>query len=290
MERRCLIHGELVAESEARVAALDRGFLYADGLFETLRVYGGRPHRLADHWQRLADSCEFLGLPPPPNEPAALIDRVLKANALAAAAVRITWSRGPAPAGPRPAAVGLRPTLLVQARPLPADLAAAAQDGVAARVAPWPSRCRNSPLHHHKTLAYLSSVLALGAAPPGAEPLLINSHGELAEGATSNLFWVQGGAVYTPHPDAGCLPGVTRRVVLEAARAAGLPVHEGFFPVAALAGADEVFLTNAVREVLPLVTLDGRPVGSGTPGSVTRQLQRAYAADVADVADGPAPP
>jgi len=281
MERRCLIHGELVVESAARVAALDRGFLYADGLFETLRVYGGRPHRLADHRARMADSAAFLGLPPPPEELADLVARVLEANGLVEAAVRITWSRGHLPAGPRPAAVGLLPTLLVQTRPLPEDLAAAARDGVAACLLPWPSRCRHSPLHHHKTLAYLSSVLALGAVEPGVEPLLTNSHGELAEGATANLFWVCGGAVYTPHAEAGCLPGITRRVVLERARAAGLPVHEGFFPVAALAVADEAFLTNAVREVLPLVTLGGSPLGSGAPGPVTRQLQRAYAVDVA---------
>lgn len=287
MERRCLIHGELVMESAARVAALDRGFLYADGLFETLRVYGGQPHRLADHRARMANSAVFLGLPPPPEELAGLVARVLEANDLVEAAVRITWSRGHLPAGPRPAGVGLLPTLLIQARPLPGDLTAAAQDGVAACLLPWPSRCRHSPLHHHKTLAYLSSVLALGAVEPGVEPLLINSHGELAEGATANLFWVRGGAVYTPHAEAGCLPGITRRVVLERARAAGLPVHEGFFPAAALGGADEAFLTNAVRGVQPVVALDSRPLGSGVPGPVTRQLQRAYAADVAG---DPVPP
>ncbi len=271
----CLIDGELVPDAEARVSVYDRGFLYADGLFETLRVYRGRPFRLQDHWARLAESARFLALPMPTADPAALIGQLVEATGTQDGAVRFTLTRGQTPRGPRPAG-GTSGTLVVQMRPLPADLERRTVEGIGLRRTPWPLRARGLPLQGHKTLAYLSSVLALGAAGADEEAVLWNTHGHLCEGATSNLFWSSGGRLCTPHPDTGCLRGVARETVLGLAGTLGLDLDEGHFGAEALAGADEAFLTNAVVEVVPAVRLDGRPVGSGAPGPVTRALQDAY--------------
>jgi len=269
------IDGRIVPETEAAVPAADRGFLYGDGLFETVRVYGGRAFRLAEHWARLASSAAFLGLPPPP-APAPVVTGLVDANRAPDAVVRFTWTRGPLPAGPRPGPAG-RPLLLATLRPLPADLADRRDRGMEARTLPWPLRARGLPLQGHKTLAYLDSVLALGRVPPGAEPLLTTTEGHLAEGATSNLFWIREDRLFTPHPDTGCLPGIAREVILRLARAAGLRLDEGFYEPRHLVESDEAFLTNSVVEVVPLVSVDDRPVGSGVPGPRTRWFQRAYA-------------
>ena len=275
----CLLNDRILPECDARVPALDRGFLYADGLFETLRAYGSRPFLLAEHWARMVASAAFLGLPVPSADPAGWIERVLQANALSDASVRITLTRGPLPAGPRPAGAG-EPTFLVQARTLRPHLQRLSAEGLEARRLPWPLRARGLPLQGHKTLAYLPSVLALGAVPEGVEPLLETTEGHVSEGATTNVFWARGGRLCTPHPDCGCLPGITRRLVLSLTARLGIPAEEGLYPAAALAEADEAFVTNAVVEVTPLVRLDGAAVGNGSPGLLTRRLQQAYRDEV----------
>ncbi len=284
--RVCFLNGALVPEPEARVPAQDRGFLYGEGLFETVRVYNGTPFLLSRHWERLLGSCRFLGLPDPPWDPARVIGELLAANRLADGVVRFTWTRGVFPRGPR-AGPGRSPVLVAHLRPVPDDLPVRQARGVGGVRMPWPLRCRGNPLHRHKTLSYLSSVVALGRVGPGEEPLLETAEGLLAEGATSNVFWICGTTLYTPHPDVGCLPGVARGVVLEEAHRTGLRVAEGPFPTEELLRADEAFLTNAVVEVVPLVRVDGRPVGDGEPGPWTRRLQEAYRARVAAERDRP---
>ena len=270
------VTGRTPPERSGTVSAADRGFLYGDGVFETLRAYSRVPFRLRAHWDRLSASGAFLGIPLPDVDPASEVERALKACGLDDAGVRITLTRGPLPEGPRPTPTGGAPTLLFQARPLRPGLEELARTGVAARRAPWPLRARGVPLHGHKTLNYLASVVALGAVGPGEEAVLLNTEGHLAEGATSNLFWVRRGVLYTPSPEAGCLPGLARALVLEEARRLGLEVEEGLHPFRALAGAEEAFLTNSLVEVLPLVALDGEPLGGGRPGPVTWRLQHAY--------------
>jgi branched-subunit amino acid aminotransferase/4-amino-4-deoxychorismate lyase len=166
--------------------------------------------------------------------------------------------------------------LLLQARPLRPELETNAAEGTAVRRLPWPLRARGLPLQAHKTLAYLSSVMALSAVPAGSEPLLETTEGHVSEGAASNIYWAEGGRLFTPHTDAGCLAGVTRALVLRLAEQLEVPTEEGLYPVSHLARADEAFLTNSVVEIVPLTHLDGRPVGAGVPGSMTRRFQSAY--------------
>lgn len=270
------VTGRPPPERTGTVSAADRGLLYGDGVFETLRVYSRVAFRLPAHWDRLSASAAFLGIPLPEVDPRAEVERALEALGLDDAGVRITLTRGPLPEGPRPTPAGGPPTLLFQARPLRPGLDELARTGVAARRAPWPLRARGMPLHGHKTLNYLASVVALGAVGPGEEAVLLNTEGHLAEGATSNLFWVRRGILCTPSPEAGCLPGLARALVLGEGRRLGLEVDEGLHPFHELADAEEAFLTNSLVEVLPLVALDGEPLGGGRPGPVTRRLQRAY--------------
>lgn len=270
----CLIGSELVPESEALIPARDRGFLYGDGLFETLRVYGRKAFRLRDHWQRLTGSAGFLGFSVPPIDPEEAVSRLLSANRVDDAVIRFTLTRGTEPAGPRPGPG--QPLLIGQLRPLPGHLGRRTGEGILGRRLPWPLRARGLPLQAHKTLAYLPSVLALGAALEGEEPILENTEGHVAEGATTNVFWIRDGTVRTPRPEAGCLPGIARALVLELSQTIGISVEEGFWPWAELVDSAEAFVTNSVVEILPLVRLEGEPLGIGRPGPVTRSLQTAY--------------
>ncbi|MBI5446280.1 MAG: aminotransferase class IV family protein [Deltaproteobacteria bacterium] len=291
--RFAIVGRKLVPEAEAVLSASDRGLLFGDGLFETVRAYGGRLPLWEEHWARLRRSAGFLGIPLPAADPHALALRLLEANELSEGSVRVTLTRGapredvPAPR-PEPPERALLPTLLLHARPLRPDLEELRAGGISGRRAPWPLRARGLPLQGHKTLAYLGSVLALARAAAGEEPILETTEGHLAETATGNLFWRQGGEIRTPSLDSGCLPGVARSIVLRAAGALGIPVREGLFPVDDLRQSEEALLTNAVQEVIPLVRFEGAPVGQGSPGPVTVLLQNAYRREVASRLGEPA--
>jgi len=259
------------------ISPFDRGFLYADGVFETLRVYGGKPFRLADHWSRMTASARFLGFDAPVIDPELLISKLVKANQASSASIRITLTRGMKPAGPRPGdCSATKPTLFIQLRDLRPGLAATAENGAAGKRLAHPLRAKGIPFFAHKTLCYLPNILALGEAGNGVEPIIENTDGHVAEGATSNIFWIKDGALYTPAIEAGCLAGVTRKIALALARADGVRVSEGFFPARNLLEADEVFITNSVIEIAPLVSLDGQSIAGGKPGPLTRRLQTAY--------------
>ena len=276
------LDGRLLDLEEARVSPLDRGFLYGDGLFETLRTYRGQPFLLEEHLDRLAASAKDLELPLPPRATLREAVRdVVAANGLDAedARVRLTVTRGAgAPGEVWPAEAGL-PTVLVTAQPvrLPASL----EEGVAAIVASQRVLAGAPPV---KSTSFQAHVLAKAEARrAGAwEALLRNHRGHLAEGATSNLFLVDdAGALRTPPPDAGALPGLTRAVVLRlAASELGLAAREVPVEVDDLRRAREAFLSSSVAEVVPLVRLDGRALGDGAPGPVTRAVREAYRAEV----------
>lgn len=276
-ERFCIVGSRLVKEADASISPFDRGFLYADGIFETLRVYNGKPFRLAEHWSRLVASAKFFGIALPREKPEALTARIVEANGASSAVIRFTLTRGVEPSGPRPGSDSeLNSTLFVQLRELRTEIASIAENGVMGKRLPFPLRAKGIPLFTHKTLCYLPNVVALGKVGPGIEPIIENTDGQVAEGATSNIFWIKDKNLFTPAIEAGCLPGVTRKVVMDLARERGLKIDEGLFPAADILQAEEAFITNSVLEIAPLIKLDDQLISGGIPGLCTRCLQVDY--------------
>lgn len=274
------VNGEWLPAGAARVDAADRGLLYGYGLFETLRVKGGRPVLLERHLDRLFASAPVLGLTLPWDRDtlARLVAECAVRNGVAEGGVRLTVTAGP---GPAFAPGGTAPGLVLTARRAPLYPEDACERGYRAVTAAV-RRNHRSPLAGVKSLNYLDNLLARReAAARGAdEALLLNVDGELAEGAATNLFFVRRGRLCTPEVACGALPGVARGRVLELARSAAgkdagvVSVEAGRYGPEALVEADEAFLTNALMGVMPLVAVDGRPVGDGRPGPVTLLLRR----------------
>ena len=268
------LNGAIVPPDFARIDPADRGFTLADGLFETLRAYGGRPFRLEDHLVRLESSAPALGIP-------LLFDAVriaeaavelLEANALTEgdAAIRCTATRGTGPRGLVPPA-DVQPTLLITTsayHPLPESCSATIVDI---------RRNEGSPLSQMKSLGYLDNVLAArDAAERGAEEaILLNNAGRVAGAARANVFAVLDGRLLTPPLQDGVLPGIARRVVLELAAALRIPTEEVSLSPADLAAASEVFLTYSLFEVSSVRRLDDREFGRSEIAAKLRADYRA---------------
>ncbi|HEX5585705.1 MAG TPA: aminotransferase class IV [Acidimicrobiia bacterium] len=273
------VDGGLVAERDARLSPFDHGLLVGDGVFETVRVYGGELFAWSRHLDRLARSAEGLGLAVPDRDVLrAAADDVLRANALREARVRITVTGGRAPLGSERGDGA--PTVVVAA----SDLRpwAPSTDVV---VVPWPRNERGA-LAGLKTISYAENVRALAFAQDrgAGEAIFANTRDELCEATGSNVFVVHDGRVSTPPGSSGCLLGVTRALVLELCPALGIAVEEVTLPVDALRHADEAFLTSTVREVQPIAHVDGVALPStspGAPGGVTARLAEAFTALVA---------
>ncbi len=258
------LDGRLVEAARARIDPADRGFLLADGLFETIRVAGGEAWRLDAHLARLFAGAEVLELPVPVAG-RALADamaEVIAANGLAEGSLRLTLTRGPGPRGLVPPERP-RPTLLITWAPLAPPLPPARL--VTAAVT---RRNERSPLSRLKTLNYLDAVLARQeAARRGADDaVLLNTAGRVAEATAANLFAVVDGALLTPPVEDGALPGLRRAEVIERLGAEVRPIGP-----TELARATEVFLTTSLG-TRAVVSLDGRQVGAGAPGSVALGL------------------
>lgn len=268
------LNGSYVAGENAVVSAFDRGFLYGDGIFETVKILGEKPFRLEEHLARLGNSAQFLSIPVPEADFEGIISRLADENCLPDGAARITLTRGSSPLGPSPGCGELSPTLLVSVRPLPSDLFQKASRGVSLKTLPWPLRSPGHPLNGHKTLNYLSSVLALSRVSAGEEPLMQTTGGHVSEAASSNVFWRIGEEVFTPSLETGCLPGLMRARVIALLEKSGQAVSQGCYPLEMLKTADEAFLTNAVVGVLPVTALDGTGIGNGQPGPLSARLSR----------------
>lgn len=282
MSIRVYIDGQIHAPAEARVSVLDRGFLFGDSVYETLAWQDGRFIFLDEHLTRLERSARRIYLDPPPRT---RIEQAMRETVAArddaAARVRVIVTRGAGSIVDIDPATATSPLLVVVAQPLGAPSAAAREQGGAVEVV---QKSRSAPGSVDPTVKsgnYLNSVLAIAEArqrnPSASEAILCAANGGIAEGATSNVFLVADGILHTPGLEVGILDGVTRAKVLDLARGAGLTVREpGFVAPERLRGADEVFLTSAVRGILPVTVVDGGPVGDGRPGPVTRRLLGLY--------------
>ena len=270
------LNGKLIPDGEVCISPSDRGLLLGDGLFETMRAYKGDIFRVGAHLKRLMAGAEILGIGVPVDEEDLLraLSRTLGANGLAQsdASLRLTLTRGTGPRGliPSPDA---QSTLLITA----IDLSTDTPSQVIAIIANL-RRNEHSPLANLKTLNYLDNVLARKEAIEiGAdEALLLNTDGNLAEASAANLFAVFDGVLHTPPLGDGALPGITRAVVLELAWGLGIPVMEVSLAPGQLFTAQEAFLTNSLIEIQPLAMVNGRRIGGGEAGEMTRCLQSAY--------------
>ena len=276
------IDGAPVDAAEARVPVFDRGFLYGDSVYEVLRTFGGKPHALGDHLDRLERSASRLMMQIPSR---AEIERALAETLRAAAEpdayVRIIVTRGAGEIGLDPALADA-PRLIIMVRPVKLPERAQYDDGVEVAVV---TRSRSAAPGQPGALDpqvksgnYLVSVLAVAEARRrGAyEAILTDSVGRVTEGGSSNLFLVRGGRIATPPVSAGLLEGITRGKVIALARAGGLAVDElPLWPVD-LHRADEAFLTSSVRGILPIVRADGQPIAGGKPGPITKQVMALY--------------
>jgi len=273
------VNGRLTPAARAGVSVFDRGLLYGDGIFETIRAYGGRLFRIEEHLQRLERSARGIGLKLPHDRPwfARQARRLLTANRLADALIRLTITRGVGPPGLEPP-VAARPTVIITARPFSRYPAALYRRGLRVIIATLRRAPPAAAPPQAKHLNYMVNLLAKREASrrQADDALLLNTAGHLCEGTTSNLSFVRGGVLHTPSRSTGLLEGITRRLIILLARSRRLPVRQGRFFPRALHRADEAFLTNTSYEVMPVVRVDGRRIGDGAPGPMTRRLQRAF--------------
>jgi branched-chain amino acid aminotransferase len=273
------IDGKILPGSEARISVLDNGFVFGDGVYETMRTFGGRPLALGRHLRRLRASAARLEIAIPDTDEvlAGRLEDVMALSGNRESFVRLIVSRG----------VGdisydfdrvKGPTVVLAVKPLQPIPESSYSVGVPVATV---SVRRNHPQTLDpaiKSCNLLNNVLAIREAQSkGAEEaILLNLDGDVAEGASSNIFAVRGGVVVTPPEAAGILSGITREIVIELCPEVGVPVREERLPPEDLRSADEAFLTSSVRDVLPITTVDGAAVGTGRAGPITTKLLEAF--------------
>ena len=268
------LNGQFVPEAQAVVSVHDRGFMYGDGLFETMRVVQGKPFRLAQHLERLQRGADFLKIKCPftPAELQNFIGQLIAKNQMPDAILRVVLTRGPGERGYAPGGGG-KPTLVMSLHATPPlDVENPVRCTLIISSIRVPT---GDPLAAFKTTSKLAHVVArMEAAEKGAdEALLINTDGEVAETAGGNLFWVSRDRVCTVPAGYGVLSGITRAVVLEICRTLGLPTSECIIKPGALRNLKGLFITQSVFGIVPVAALDGKPVA---PSPVVDQLWRAY--------------
>jgi branched-chain amino acid aminotransferase len=269
------LNNSLFDADSAFVSARDSGFLYGAGLFETMRSSNAIVFALDDHLDRLLNSAKVLGIPHKYERDyiAEAVNKTLKANELSEARIRLTLTGGPTGL----AADKQKGTLVITATPFEAYPAHYYEKGALVVLCPFRQNPAD-PTCGHKTCNYLSRLLALdGARQRGAvESLWFTTDNRLAEGCVSNVFIVKDSKVFTPPLSTPVLPGIARKHVLHAAAENSNEVIEQDLFIKDLLGADEVFLTNTLMQILPIAAVEAHVVGDGKVGAVTKKLTEAF--------------
>jgi branched-chain amino acid aminotransferase len=271
------VDGKRLPSEGAHISARDRGFTLADGVFETMKARNGKVFHLERHLTRIGGALRALAIPQPP-ELHDWVDAAVRVAHVPDASIRLTVSRGVSPGGiavpPDPV-----PTVVVTVGRLPAFGTAIYDAGLSAHVASG-RRNEHSITAGLKTLAYTDSVAALiEARHAGAdEVIFLDTAEHCSEASASNLFALIDGTLTTPPTSCAALPGITREAVIGLAADLRVPVDERAFGLDQLNGADEAFLTSSLRGIAPLVRVNGRAIGSGSPGTLTQRVMTAYAA------------
>jgi branched-chain amino acid aminotransferase len=266
---RVWVDGQLVDPSGPAVSALDHSVTVGDGVFETAKIVDGRPFALSRHHRRLERSAAGLGLP---RIDLAFVDKgvaaVLEGDPIPFGRLRYSVTGGIGPLGSDRAEAELTHIVLAAPQPLPPRSGALT-------VVPW-TRNERSAVAGLKTTSYAENVVALARAKQvgAVEAVFANTRGELCECTGSNVFVVVDGVVLTPPADSGLLPGITRELVIEWGRAAGVDIREEALPLEVLTSADEVFITSSTKDVLPIHAVDDRAMPAEHP--VTDTLQQVF--------------
>jgi branched-chain amino acid aminotransferase len=272
------IDGKYLPDDQAKISVFDHGFLYGDGVFEGIRAYNGRVFRLKEHLDRMYDSAKTIDLHPPlsKDELAEVICEVLRKNKLENAYIRPIISRGVGDLGLDPRKCP-KPSVIVITTSWGAMYGDLYDKGLKAITVSVRRNPAEALPPNVKSLNYLNNILAKIEAnyKGGDEAIFFDTNGYVSEGSGDNLYVVKNGEILTPST-LNNLRGVTRMVLLEIARSMGITVKEqnlGYFD---LYSADEMICTGTAAEVAPITWVDGRVIGNGKPGPVTRQLMAAF--------------
>jgi branched-chain amino acid aminotransferase len=273
------LNGKLIDKADAKISVYDHGLLYGDGVFEGIRVYDGTVFRLREHVDRLYESARhiYLDIPLSREQLAEAITSTVQANGKRNGYIRAVVTRGAGSLG-----LDIRKTTDPQVIIIVDDISMYPpelyENGLEIITAATIRNHPNAVNPRIKSLNYLNNILAKieGVRAGCLEALMLNHKGEVAECTGDNVFLVKRGVLKTPPVDAGILEGVTRNAVIELARAASIPVQETALTRHDVYAADECFLTGTAAEVIPVVKCDGRPIGTGKPGPVTKQLRERF--------------
>jgi len=279
MSLKIFISGQHYDKEHAKISVYDHGLLYGDGVFEGMRSYGGKVFRLAEHLDRLWNSAKAICLEIPMTKEAmaSAVNETLKVNGISDGYIRLLVTRGSGTLGLDPNRCS-NPEVIIITDFIALYPQEFYENGLQIITA---STIRNHTAALNprvKSLNYLNNILAKieGAQAGCVEALMLNSKGEVAECTGDNIFLVTRGEVLTPPIDAGILEGITREAVIQLAREAGLTVREIALTRHDVYVADECFLTGSAAEVVPVVKVDSRVIGSGQPGLVTKDLTRRF--------------
>jgi len=274
------LNGKFVPRSEAKVSVFDRGYLYGDGVFEGIRGYNGRIFRLDQHLERLYRGARAicLDLPLTPEEFKDVIIETVRRNGLRDCYIRVIVSRGEGDLGLDPRVCRTPATVVVIAASIALYPKEVYEEGLELVTCITRRNLATALNPKIKSLNYLNNILArMEVARAGAhEGLMLNHLGYVAEATGDNVFIVREGHLSTPPTYTGILEGITRQVVLELAQEMNLPVREDMLTLYDVYSADECFLTGTAAEIVPVSTVDGRIVGDGKPGPITKRLMERF--------------
>jgi branched-chain amino acid aminotransferase len=274
------LNGKIVTSKEALVSVFDHGFLYGDGIYETMRCYDGVVFKIDEHIKRLFRSASLIGLTIPLDNSSLKIAlyETLLANSLKNAYIRLTVSRGTGEIGLDPDFC-TNPTIVIMAKNLTEYPGSFYQKGLNLIIAKTRRNLKEAINPQIKSLNFLNNILAkIEAKKAGAyEAIMLNVHGKVSEGTICNVFFSKNDILYTPSTDCGILDGITRGIVLDLAKKEGVKVKEGKFTTNDLYSADEVFITNTTMEVMPVSEIDKQKYSIG---SLSKSLRKLYKKEV----------
>lgn len=273
------VDGKYYGEKQAKVSVFDHGLLYGDGVFEGIRAYNGRVFKLKEHIERLYYSAKaiLLEIPMTPDAMVRAVVETCRRNRIRNGYVRLVVTRGVGTLGLNPNRCK-RPSVIIIAGTIQLYPPEYYEKGLEIVTVPTTRNLHSAVNPAIKSLNYLNNILAkIEANIAGVEEaIMLNAEGYVAECTGDNVFIVKGGQIYTPPLYAGALYGITRGTVIELAREAGIPVTELNLTRYDVFNADECFLTGTGAEIIPVVKVDGRVIGSGKPGVLTRSLEEKY--------------